>query len=241
MFAVSNKSGITIEQIRSPETCAVKGGQRSFVASTGKVKLGKTVSLETRISRKNGLNPSIWSIISFAIDELFPVRREAHRVQKGLLDYWRDSSAETRHIVQSVVLRLSSLLQGGGRMGKHFRKACRREQALLLIASFVHQMDSRTLQDLGLSQVVEFMNETPQRSMHCFLRCAIEFERQADRTPATVLLDVIQGENVHIKEQLLLCCWVLDLLETGVLSPDEQHIKEETLARLLTITAGKQA
>jgi len=228
----------------SPLARAALHDPRDTTTPSGRLKHGTRPDATPeakRISRgrKTGTQDSTWGIVIPALELVLDEKSPAQRTQKILLKLWKRSPEKTRQKISAIVSRLSKILSGeenSVRMCKRLRRILEKEKALLILSGFLHQLDAKMLQKIGLSQVAEFMNseEKPLGLLQCLLRCVIEFEKVQDRKPALILLDLIQNGDYTTENQMILSCWVLDLLDADPsLSVDGQTARN-TIQTLFT-------
>ena len=208
-------------------TAKKSAGQPQF---TGRVHLEKGVR-PTRIPEENrvlhGMADARSVEVRSIIESIVKKVSKGHRKElEGLVKQLKDSPDYERS--RTVVNLLFQLLRENGRLNKRLRKRTDVEENLLF-AGLVHTLDPEVFREIGLTEIADIMAcQEPTSPSQCLLYGAIEYVKARDREPALVLLLMIQEKDWNTKQQMLLYCFVLDILglKDGSLSPEEIRAKD---------------
>ncbi len=261
MFAVSDeKKGITCEQLntgtphtkrgQSPVERDERSGSRQFSggpkSQSGKhVTKPDAIQAERKIAlgTKTGAHENTLSIVFPAINTVVPDHHAARRIEKILLKFWKQAPPNMRRKISAVVAHLSNVLsgEGRGRTTKRLRQHRDHEKASLLLAGFLHTVEPQVVRRIGgleyIADIVDYSR--PVGLMQCLLHCVIELEKSRDRAGYLVLLDLIQAGSFEFEDRLVLCCFVLDLIDSA--ERNDHHSAEIVAAKgkasaMLTLT-----
>ena len=203
----------------------------------------KTGVCPTRIPEENRIlhgmadarSVRVQNIIGPVIDRLTEKNKKRLR---ELLKQLTGSPEYPRSV--AIVELILQLLKENGRLNKRFRGKTDVEEDLLF-AGLVHTLDPEAFREINLTEIADIMAyRQPKSPSQCLLYGAIEYVKARDREPALVLLQMIQEKDWDTGQQLLLSCFVLDILglKDGSLSLEEtraRDIAQEYIASVSTL------